>query len=283
MVQLSNKKERNNATIENLTTTAQGTANSVFGTNADSILCKKLSPYTKDFNSIQTASNAATILDTSSIEEVTKYHHQLLGSPPILSILRPLRNHPDKLLTFPGMNRRLITKHLPPSTATTKGHMTRARKGLRSTKEDDNGIDARATEEDMVPQEQMCSAEDDDMFCYSITTNNDGNVIYSDSAGRFPVELYAGMNYFLICYVYKCNHIVIRTMKSRRDVDKLHVLDNECSRAVKNYITTEQTEIQPVEPHNHRVNAAEPAVKSTKYHMLVNFATLDPNCPIQLW
>ena len=113
MVQLSNKKERNNATIENLTTTAQGTANSVFGTNADSILCKKLSPYTKDFNSIQTASNAATILDTSSIEEVTKYHHQLLGSPPILSILRPLRNHPDKLLTFPGMNRRLITSTYP--------------------------------------------------------------------------------------------------------------------------------------------------------------------------
>ena len=51
----------------------------------------------------------------------------------------------------------------------------------------------------------------------------------------------------------------------------------------QNYITVEQTEIQLVEPHNHRVNAAEPAVKSTKYYTLANFATLDPNFPIQLW
>ena len=129
MVPLLNKKERSNATIEYLTTPALGTANSVFRTNADNILRKKLLPYTKDYYSVQTASNTATILDTSSIKEIAKYHHILLGSPPIASILRPLRKHPEKLLTFPGMNRRLITKHLPPSTATAKGHMTRTRKG----------------------------------------------------------------------------------------------------------------------------------------------------------
>ena len=49
------------------------------------------------------------------------------------------------------------------------------------------------------------------------------------------------------------------------------------------YIVTEKTNIQLVEPHNHRVNAAELAVKSLKYHALASFATLDPNCPIQLW
>ena len=38
-----------------------------------------------------------------------------------------------------------------------------------------------------------------------------------------------------------------------------------------------------MEPHNHRVNTAEPAVKSLKYHTLAIFAILDPNCPIQLW
>ena len=30
-------------------------------------------------------------------------------------------------------------------------------------------------------------------------------------------------------------------------------------------------------------NAAEPAIKNLKYHALELFATLDPNCPIQLW
>ena len=95
---------------------------------------------------------------------------------------------------------------------------------------------------------------------------------------------------------------MVRTMKSRKDEDmvtmskevygelktkghqpKLHVLDNECSKAVKNYIVTEKTNIQLVKPHNHRVNAAEPAVKSLKCHALASFAILDPNCPIQLW
>ena len=72
-------------------------------------------------------------------------------------------------------------------------------------------------------------------------------------------------------------------LKAKGHEPSLHVLDNECSKAVKNYITSEETRIQLVEPHNHRVNAAEPAVKSVKYHTIASLATMDPNCPIQLW
>ena len=68
----------------------------------------------------------------------------------------------------------------------------------------------------MAPDEQACTAEDDEMFCYSVTTDNDGNVIYSDLAGQFPIEPYTGMKYFFVCYVYKCNYVRVRTMKSRR-------------------------------------------------------------------
>ena len=85
--------------------------------------------------------------------------------------------------------------------------MIRTRKGLRSTKTDENEDDARAAEEDMAPDEQACTAEDDEMFCYSVITDNDGNVIYSDLAGQFPIESYTGMNYIFVCYVYKCNYI----------------------------------------------------------------------------
>ena len=97
------------------------------------------------------------------------------------------------------------------------------------------------------------------MFCYSVTTENDGNAINSNLAGRFPKESDTGMNYFFVCYVYKCNYIMVRTMKSRKDEDmvttfkevydelktkghqpKLHALGNECSKAVKYYIVTEK-------------------------------------------
>ena len=57
----------------------------------------------------------------------------------------------------------------------------------------------------MAPDKQACIAEDDEIFCYSITTDNNDNVIYSDLAGRFPVGSYTGMNYYFVYYVYKCN------------------------------------------------------------------------------
>ena len=64
---------------------------------------------------------------------------------------------------------------------------------------------------------------------------------------------------------------------------RLHILDNECSRAVQNFLTTQGTTRQNVEAHNHRENAAEPAVKTAKYHIILHIVTLNPNCPIQLW
>ena len=38
-----------------------------------------------------------------------------------------------------------------------------------------------------------------------------------------------------------------------------------------------------MEAHNHRVNAAEPAAKTEKYQIIAHIATLDHQCPIQLW
>ena len=128
-----------------------------------------------------------TTLSTSGSDEIAKYHHQSLGSAPTSAILRVLTKHPRELMTFPGMARDLITKHLPPSTATAKGHMTRTRQGLRSTRSMTQEImDARAQVDDMAPMEQVCSAIDDEMFCFSVTTEYEGNVIYSDLPGRFP-------------------------------------------------------------------------------------------------
>ena len=44
----------------------------------------------------------------------------------------------------------------------------------------------------------------------------------------------------------------------------LHVMENKCSRAIKKFIKKENVDIQLVEPHNHRVNTAKPAVKAVK-------------------
>ena len=110
------------------------------------------------------------------------------------------------------------------------------------------------------------------------------------------------MNFIFVAYVYKLNAILLRSMKSREDASmvkaftsiytkletaghkpKLHVLDNECSRAVQKILNNKGTARQNVEAHNHRVNAAEPAVNTAKYHIIAHIATLDHQCPIQFW
>ena len=76
---------------------------------------------------------------------------------------------------------------------------------------------------------------------------------------------------------------IYKYLEERDLKPKLHVLDNECSKAVKQYIRKQKTNIQIVEPDNHRANAAEPAVKSTKYHFTAGLGTADKICPLQLW
>ena len=38
--------------------------------------------------------------------------------------------------------------------------------------------------------------------------------INSHLTGLFPIERYAGMNYIYICYVYKLDAVLLRTMKN---------------------------------------------------------------------
>jgi len=163
-------------------------------------------------------------------------------------------------------------------------------------------LDARENVDDMDPTEQVCSTLEDQMFCFAMLVDSIEGTIHSNLPGRFLVQSYTGKNYIFVAYIYKINAILIRSRKNRSDGSmieafrevydylqskhlhpKLHVLDSECSQAVKIYIRSQNTDIQLVEPHNHRVNAAETAVKAIKYHIIAGLATVDGNCPLQLW
>ena len=60
---------------------------------------------------------------TTNMEELAKYHHQSVCSPTKSAFLRGIANL--QFRAFPGLTYKLINKHLPPSTATDKGHMIR--------------------------------------------------------------------------------------------------------------------------------------------------------------
>ena len=61
------------------------------------------------------------------------------------------------------------------------------------------------------------------------------------------------------------------------------MVDNECSRAVKEYVTSEETDMQFVESYKHRVNTAKHGYKAATYHTIATLCTTDPAHPIQSW
>ena len=150
--------------------------------------------------------------------------------------------------------------------------------------------------------EEACLAEEDKIYCYAVLGDKNERTIYSDLTGRFPVESYDGKHYIFIANAYKLNSIfMIATkdqenksmiavyedfyakLKARGQRPKLHILDNECSKCIQNCLKDKGTKHHHVAPHAHRVNAADQAVKTAKYHLITALATLDWGCPIQLW
>ena len=90
------------------------------------------------------------ILETSSQEELAKYHHQTVGSPPRSSFLRSIQDYSSQWKTFPGLSYELIRSYLPPSIATYQGHMIRKQSGTNSTRGNRHKIlNARKDVQDM--------------------------------------------------------------------------------------------------------------------------------------
>ena len=76
---------------------------------------------------------------------------------------------------------------------------------------------------------------------------------------------------------------IIQHLDDKGYKPNLNVMDNECSKAVEQFIKKKNVDIQLVAPHNHRVNAAERAIRTFKEHFIAALATIDIKCPLQLW
>ena len=75
---------------------------------------------------------------------------------------------------------------------------------------------------------------------------------------------------------------LLNRLKSVRVVPKKHVLDNECSDAMKELIR-ETCELELVPPGCHRCNIAVVAIKAFKQHFLSVLAGVAPDFPRSLW
>ena len=62
-------------------------------------------------------------------------------------------------------------------------------------------------------------------------------------------------------------------------------MDNQATWHIKKILTENNCKLQIVEPHNHRVNAAERAIQTFKgvFIVIAALATTDSDFPLQLW
>jgi hypothetical protein len=201
--------------------------------------------------------------------------------------------------SWPGLTASLVTKHLAKSLATSKGHLRMQQQNIQSTK-----ITADlpiATSLDVSPSREPNNIRTNAVFA-TVLASTDLRKSYSDQTGRFPVQSSRGHNYVMILYDYDSNAILSKPMKTRQGSEiaktwtslfsqlqlngyapELHIVDNECSDALKTAFRKYNVDFQRVPPHVHRRNAAERAIQTWKNHFCSGLATCDPKFPLTEW
>ena len=197
--------------------------------------------------------------------------------------MRALRN--NQLPTWP-LTEAAVRTHLPDrSPATDKGSIKRQRKGLRTTRDSKREEFAANLEEIKMVRDMNPPQEDEkhnQLFTYVGKLDKDGT-IYVDLTGKFPVSSMDGMTTVFILYNWTSNAILAEPIENAQDETMVRVfkaqikyltkrgfkpsfniIDNVASKAVRAYLESEDVDVQLVEPHNHRVNAAERAVQTFK-------------------
>jgi hypothetical protein len=149
-----------------------------------------------------------------------------------------------------------------------------------------------------MPTEEICTAHD--MFCFAALVNLHTST--TDLTSAFPMRSFKNMQYVFAAYIYNLNAILVRAMPFKNNAamiaafsnifstlavhgyaPTLNVMDNECSKAVEVHIKANKMNVHLVPPCNHHVNAAEHAIATFKEHFIAGLATVDKNCPLQLW
>ena len=124
--------------------------------------------------------------------------------------------------------------------------------------------------------------------------------IHTNQTGCFVIASSTGNNYILVLYDYDSNDsILVEPMRNRTGAcillafkvlhtrlvnaglrPQLQRLDNECSAALKTFLTAKAISYQLMHPGLHRRNAAE---RTFKNHFIAGLCSVDKNFPLHLW
>jgi hypothetical protein len=110
------------------------------------------------------------------------------------------------------------------------------------------------------------------------------------------------MQYIFVAYIYYLNAILVHAKPSKNDAAMISaftnilatlaalgykpthsITENKYSKMAEANIKFNKMDIHLGPPHNQRVNAAKRAIATFKEQFIVGLATVNRNCPLQLW
>ena len=84
------------------------------------------------------------------------------------------------------------------------------------------------------------------------------------------------------CSIFEAYKGLFENLEAKGYKPKMNV-DNQATKFIKQLLTKKDCDLQVVEPHNHRVNAAERAIQTIKDVFIATLATTDQDFCLQLW
>ena len=201
--------------------------------------------FTNNNNTTAQHQQANNVFKMRTISDLVTYHHQSVWNPVIKTWTRAIdRGH---FATFPGLSSKVVRKYLKPSIATAKGHMTKARQNVRSTKNNANNSPQNIKNSTEV---EKCS---NTATFKTVDFKDTTGKVATDLTGRFPVRASTGAQYMMVVHVRDPNVILAFPLKNRSQTclmeeynalyDKiiqkgftpvLHICDKKCPIRLKN-------------------------------------------------
>ena len=195
---------------------------------------------------------------------------------------------------YPKLTSKMVRDDWPNTLATAQGHLQMQRQGVQSTKQ--------RPSKTKTPHDASHDTKDTHTPCKVETAlfDRNGNVIFADATGRFPLASADGKEYILIM-TYK-NYIKpvafanrgadtyvkafregIHFFKNLGHTVTSIVIDNETSTAVSKLFKEEKITSQLVPPGIKRSNKAEHAIQTFRNHFLAVLGTVHKDFPIDRW
>ncbi|KAI2496471.1 hypothetical protein MHU86_18012 [Fragilaria crotonensis] len=172
-----------------------------------------------------------------------------------------------------GLTAQTLAKHPPNSVAMVKGHMDQTRQNKNSTKVKTAITPSLPTDDDDAfrPATHLT-------FARITVSQPSSNLVLDRSTPTKRADLFRTGPCILAGYQVLHARLVAAGLRPQ-----LQRLDNECSTALKQFMSAEDVDYQLVPPNLHRRNAAERAIRTFKNHFIAGLCGVDKNFPLHLW